>query len=201
MQRDIPAGQSDEFAAPESAGEPDQQDHSVAAFEDFVRPAATAGASGVDDRDDVGSQQRRPRATGPVTGGGVVAADPGHSGAHQVVRRGAGVSGLAVVVGDRRHMMRERRRDIGSPAVGGEGIGGRHQVGGDSDRMGQQRNMPLGRAPGGEPSPCGGVGAASARRPRCRLRRGDTHRGALLDVRYRRHRGRRNRHGGVQRAM
>lgn len=201
VQHDIPAGQSHEFAAPESTGEPDQQNRGVAAFEDFVRPAGTAGTRGVDDRHDIGSQQRRPRAAGPVTGGGVVAADPGHRGAHQIVCRGTGVPGLAVVVGDRRHMMRQRRRGICSPAVGGEGVGGRDQVGGDGDRVRRQDGMPLGPAPGGEFPPGGGVGAASACRPRRRHSRGDTHRGAFLDLRYRRSRGRWDCCGGVKRTM
>lgn len=118
VQAEVPAGQADEFATPERAGGPQQQQRRITALEHLVRPAGAVGAGGVDDGDDVGGQQWGSRAAGAVPGGGVVAADPGQGGPHQIIGGGTGVPGLPVVVGDRRDIVPQRRRRVRAPAVG-----------------------------------------------------------------------------------
>ncbi len=79
-----------EFAAAQRPGVPEQQDRGVAAFEDLVRPPGDLGAGLGDDGDDVGGEQRGAWGTGAFAGGGVVAADAGHGGPHQLVAGGEG---------------------------------------------------------------------------------------------------------------
>jgi len=89
VQRDIAAHERDEFAAAERAGEPHQEDGGVAAFEDLIRPTRTVCPRLVDDGDDVGGQQWRPRGAGPLPRRCIVPPDPGQVAATNSLLPGA----------------------------------------------------------------------------------------------------------------
>ncbi|UQB75881.1 hypothetical protein KI427_27135 (plasmid) [Rhodococcus ruber] len=56
MHRDVPAGEGDEFAAPDRPRETEQQDRGIAAFQNLIGPTPAARAGFVDDGEDVGGE-------------------------------------------------------------------------------------------------------------------------------------------------
>ncbi len=174
VQRDIAAHERDEFAAAERAGEPHQEDGGVAAFEDLIRPTRTVCPRLVDDGDDVGGQQRRPRGAGPLPRRCIVPPDPGQGRGDQLVAAGSRMPGAAVVEADARHPAGQRGGRVGPLPRLRHRRGGAQETGGNSERMRRQWAVPFALAPGGEPGPVGGIvaarrlGARPRRRPATR---------------------------------
>ncbi|MBY4108338.1 hypothetical protein HQO82_12765 [Rhodococcus fascians] len=72
MHGDVPEYQVGEFAPPECAGEPKQQDCRVAAFENLVGPPAVLFARGPYEERDAVDQQRVSRGVGSIPRGGLL---------------------------------------------------------------------------------------------------------------------------------
>ncbi len=167
---DIAAFERYEFAAAECAGVAHQEQRSVAAFEDLRRPPGPTSTRVIDDRSDVGGQQRCARVTGPLPRRRVIPPNTRESGAHHLVPARVVVAGSAVAVRDRRDPFAERRRRIRPRPVDGERVGSRNEIGRHRSGMRRQRVVPGDGAPGLEASPRRIVGAAGSTGP-CRRHR------------------------------
>lgn len=150
MHRDVPAHHLRQLAAAVSAGEPEEQDRGVAAFEDLIGPASASFSGGPDEEFDVIDEERIAWSAGSVPRGGVLTPNPRQSRGDQFVRGRREMPGYGVLMVDRGDPRAEGGNGLGPLSCFGSGVGGIDEIRGNSDGVRRQRHVTVRFAPASE---------------------------------------------------